>query len=350
MNKEQIGLSFKIAATYIGTVVGAGFATGKEIVQFFSINGLYGLIGIFFSGMLFIWIGTKMMVISIQINAQSAQDFNQFLFGKNTGNIVNCIMLIGLLAVTSVMISGAGATFEEQIGIPRQFGIIITIIITLLILSAGLKGVFSINSVIVPVMIVFIIAVSSTVINDSIKNIQHTIPTEHWNYKWITNPLTYTALNIILAQSVLVPLASSINDVKVIKLGGILGGLGLTTMLVLSHLTIISIPYFYEYHIPMAEAVKEVNPFFHLFFVIVIIGEIITTVIGNVFGMSRQLHSILNIKPYTFVILLLTICYIVSYVHYSPLLGILYPLIGWISFIFLPLIAMNTLKKRLGHK
>lgn len=346
MDKDQIGLSFKIAATYIGTIVGAGFATGKEIVQFFSINGLYGFIGIFVSGILFIWIGTKMMLLSIQIQAQSAQDFNQFLFGKTTGNIVNFIMLFGLLAVTSVMISGAGATFEEQIGIKRQFGIIITICITLLILSAGLKGVFSINSVIVPIMIIFIIAVSSTTLLDSIQNIKNTMPSESWNYKWITNPLTYTALNIILAQSVLVPLASSINDTKIIKLGGFLGGLGLTIMLALSHLTIISIPFFYEYHIPMAEAVKEVNPFFHLFFVIVIIGEIITTVIGNMFGMSRQLHSIFQIKPYTFVILLLTVCYIVSYIHYSPLLSILYPLIGWISFLFLPLIALNTTKKR----
>lgn len=343
---EQFSVSLKIAATYIGTIVGAGFATGKEIVQFFSINGLYGLIGICISGILFIWIGTKMMLLSIEIKAQSAQDFNQYLFGKNTGNIVNFIMLIGLLAVTSVMISGAGATFEEQIGIPRQYGIIITIVVTLLILSAGLKGVFSINSVIVPIMIIFIIAVSSTVLGNSLQNIQKTIPTEQWNYKWITNPLTYTALNIILAQSVLVPLASSVNNPKVVKVGGILGGLGLTIMLILSHLVIISIPSFHEYHIPMAEAVREINPFFHLFFVVIIIGEIITTVIGNIFGMSRQLHSILNIHPYIFVILLLTVCYIVSYVHYSPLLGILYPLIGWISFLFLPLIAIHSVKKR----
>ncbi|MFL6516822.1 MAG: hypothetical protein ACJ8GL_01940, partial [Bacillus sp. (in: firmicutes)] len=28
--------AFQIAAVYVGTVVGAGFATGKEIVEFFS--------------------------------------------------------------------------------------------------------------------------------------------------------------------------------------------------------------------------------------------------------------------------------------------------------------------------
>ena len=41
------------SATYIGTVVGAGFATGREIVEFFTVNGLYGTIGICVSGFLF---------------------------------------------------------------------------------------------------------------------------------------------------------------------------------------------------------------------------------------------------------------------------------------------------------
>ncbi|MEK1832032.1 hypothetical protein AAAC51_33515 [Priestia megaterium] len=32
-------LTLQVAATYVGTVVGAGFATGKEIVQFFTQYG-----------------------------------------------------------------------------------------------------------------------------------------------------------------------------------------------------------------------------------------------------------------------------------------------------------------------
>jgi uncharacterized membrane protein YkvI len=35
MNKKSVS-TLKVAATYIGTVVGAGFATGQELLQFFS--------------------------------------------------------------------------------------------------------------------------------------------------------------------------------------------------------------------------------------------------------------------------------------------------------------------------
>ena len=34
MDNQQWQVAKKVAATYIGTVVGAGFATGREIVEF----------------------------------------------------------------------------------------------------------------------------------------------------------------------------------------------------------------------------------------------------------------------------------------------------------------------------
>lgn len=34
MNRKGVS-TLKVAATYIGTVVGAGFATGQELLQFF---------------------------------------------------------------------------------------------------------------------------------------------------------------------------------------------------------------------------------------------------------------------------------------------------------------------------
>lgn len=44
---------FQIAAVYVGTVVGAGFATGREIVEFFTRYGIYGFIGILIARLYF---------------------------------------------------------------------------------------------------------------------------------------------------------------------------------------------------------------------------------------------------------------------------------------------------------
>lgn len=99
---------FQIAAVYVGTVVGAGFATGREIVEFFTRYGIYGFIGILIAGYIFIFTGTKIMLISTRIRATSYEEFNQFLFGKKLAGIINIFFLIMLLGVTAVMISVQG--------------------------------------------------------------------------------------------------------------------------------------------------------------------------------------------------------------------------------------------------
>lgn len=110
----------------------------------------------------FIWLGTKMMLLSSQIGAFSAQEFNKYLFGDVFGNVVNTLLLLVLFGVTSVMLSGAGAVFEEQLRLPRQLGILITVIACLIISSRGLQGVFEVNTLVVPIMMIFIIGLAIT--------------------------------------------------------------------------------------------------------------------------------------------------------------------------------------------
>src|SRR5690625_6287832 len=119
---------FLLAATYIGTIVGAGFATGKEIIVFFSVYGNYGTIGIAICGFLFIIAGTKMMIISSRIQAYSYKELNNYLFGHRIGQVVNLFVFIVSISITSVILSGAGALFHEQLGFSYHFGIIVSIL------------------------------------------------------------------------------------------------------------------------------------------------------------------------------------------------------------------------------
>ncbi len=57
---------------------------------------------------MFTFLGAKMMLIAVRINAKSYQELNQYLFGHTLGKFVNVFMLVILLGVTSVMLSGAG--------------------------------------------------------------------------------------------------------------------------------------------------------------------------------------------------------------------------------------------------
>ena len=50
--KKDFTKVFEIAAVFIGTVVGAGLASGKEITQFFTSFGLKSFLGILFWSLL----------------------------------------------------------------------------------------------------------------------------------------------------------------------------------------------------------------------------------------------------------------------------------------------------------
>ena len=131
---------FQIAAVYVGTVVGAGFATGKEIVEFFTQYGFYGFFGILIAGYLFIFTGTKLMLVAARINATSYEEFNEYLFGKKAAFIINLFFLLMLLGVSAVMISGAGAVFEEQLGCQNDLGVWLTVVLATIVLVFGTRG------------------------------------------------------------------------------------------------------------------------------------------------------------------------------------------------------------------
>jgi uncharacterized membrane protein YkvI len=334
--------AFQIAAVYVGTVVGAGFATGKEIVEFFSRFGFFGFISILMSGYLFIALGSKLMRMAALIDAKSYQEFNEYLFGKWPSRVINVFMLFMLLGVSAVMLSGAGAIFEEQLGLPKAVGVFLTIFLSFIVMLVGTKGLFAVNTFVVPVMITFsiILMVYSVQLPNFINQLLF-IPHSEDGWKSVIAPFSYVALNLGLSQAVLVPIATEIKDDWTIKWGGILGGSALTIILIASHFTLIMLPNLELYNIPMAIVMKNLAPFFYWIFVLVIYGEIFTSVIGNVFGLDRQLKRYLDIPTMVSVTLIFAVSYLISLVNYGTLLSYLYPLFGYICMIFFILLWMK---------
>jgi uncharacterized membrane protein YkvI len=345
--KTNWGAALQIAAVYVGTVVGAGFATGREIVEFFSRFGFLGFISILMSGYLLIVLGTKLMRTAAIIEAKSYQEFNEYLFGKHVGIVVNFLMLFMLLGVCAVMLSGAGAIFEEQLGINKLVGITITIALTFLVMFIGIRGLFAVNIIVVPLMITFSFIMMSLSLKmpDFIENFLF-IPYIEDGWKTVIAPFSYTAFNLGLSQAVLVPIAAEIKDDQTIKWGGILGGSALTLILISSHCTLIMLPNLEDYQIPMAVIMKSLVAGFYWIFVLIIYGEIFTSIVGNIFGLERQLKKYISIPSMAIVFFIFIITYFISLIDYSTLLSYLYPLFGYISLAFLILLWMKPLPKQ----
>ncbi|WP_025027911.1 YkvI family membrane protein [Caldalkalibacillus mannanilyticus] len=332
----------QVAATYIGTVVGAGFATGQEIVRFFTVYHVWGLLGILLSTFLFIWLGTKMMVLSHRIKAYSYQELNVFLFGRTVGTVVNLFVLVILFGVTSVMLSGTGSIFQEQLGLSYQLGIILTILLCYMVMLKGLKGIFMVNSLVVPLMLLFSLVV---LVSFGWLGIQQSVGGGFQLFqegellgqgKWLASALTYVAFNLAMAQAVLVPLGKEIEDESILKWGGIWGGIGLGFMLLASHFALLSfMPEALQLDIPMALVIKDIGWFLLFLFLLVVYGEVFTTLIGNVFGIARQIHQVVLLpEKWTFIMILLS-SFVISQVGFSALVSYLYPFFGYMGLFLL---------------
>lgn len=338
--------AFQIAAVFVGTVVGAGFATGKEIVEFFTEYGAWGSFGICISGLLFIWLGSKMMLLSFDLKATSFEELTNYLFGRKLAAIFNIFMLLMLVGVCAVMFAGAEALFREQLNLPDHTGLALTVLLTGFIMLCGMKGIFAVNTIVVPMMVIFNMMVMLKVLE-----MEGGLPPSLFNmngisFHWesVFSAFSYAAFNLSLAQAVLVPMAGGLKDRSSVKLGGVIAGVLLMVILMTSHVSMSTLPDVNTIEIPMAAVVNSAAVSLYFLYILIIYGEIMTSIIGNLFGLGRQLSGYIKLRIFWIYITLILTVSLVSFVEYGRLLGYLYPLYGYISLIFLLMLIMKQKK------
>lgn len=335
-------LAFRIGFTYIGTVVGAGFASGQEIYQFFSVFGKYSLWAILLAVFLFAWLGTRMMMIGARLNASSYQEFNHYLFGNRFGKWMNGFVAVILFGVITAMLSGTGALAKEQLGLSFHIGVWITIGLAFLVILKGMDGILSINSLVVPFMLFFTCLIGIQSLQaPGWSEIFH-LPVVNRDGHWMLSAVSYVAFNLAMSQAVLVPLGGEIQDAKLLRLGGWIGGVGLGIMLWISNIAMqLRFEDIRSVEIPMAVVIGTLGVWIKYFFLAVMWGEIFTTLIGNIYGLAAYLRQIWGLKEMTWICFIFISTYFCSLVGFPVLISYLYPFFGYLGFMVLLLLIVR---------
>jgi uncharacterized membrane protein YkvI len=340
------GLAGRIGFAYIGTVVGAGFASGQEILQFFTLFGKYSYGGILLGIFLFSWLGTRMMLIGHRLSARSYEDANDYLFGSYWGKWMSVFIGIALFGVTTAMMSGVGALFEEQVGVSFHIGVVATALLSFLVMLRGMEGILSVNSWVVPSMFLFTIcATVRTLQQGNLATLWQTAPWVEGN-NWFLSAITYVAFNLAMSQAVLVPLGAEIRDEQAIRYGGWMGGIGLGVMLLAINAAMqLQLAEVAPLKIPMAFVVGTLGVGMKIFFLFVMWAEIFTTLVGNVYGLAMNLKQVIPFRLYTIMALIFLFGYFFSLIGFPTLVHYLYPLFGYCGLILLGLLVMRPLPR-----
>lgn len=350
MSKNNVS-TLKIAGTYIGTVVGAGFATGQEILQFFASFGINGLWGILLTTVLFILFGFIIMGLGYQLNAKSHLDILQHSSGSVLGFIMDIIISFFLFGSFTAMIAGTGALFTEQFGFSSILGNLIMAIITAATVLTGINGVINAISAIVPFLLVSIIGICIFSFTKTPPDITAgTIITKSSLINnWGLSAILYTSYNIILSIAILGPLGSHAKNKKTILNGAILGGLGLGLGSVLIFLAISGdIENIKDLELPMTYIAGNISYIVQIIFTIVLIAEVYSTAVGSLYGfVARVVDTEKSPQKGKVIIIVTTLsAFLASQLGFSNLVKYLYPLVGYAGILLLINLLYSAIKSR----
>jgi len=354
LNQNKVS-TFKIAATYIGTIVGAGFATGQETLQFFAPFGIYGVWGIVLAAVLFIVFGCIIMNIGYKINADSHLDILEHTSVKILRVIMDAIITFFLFGAFTAMIAGTGALLSQQFGIPGVVGNLIMAVLTTVTALTGIKGVVNSISFIVPFLIVALFGICLFAITQTPPDMtSNTLIQKSGLIKnWIFSGILYVSYNTVLSVAVLGPLGAQAKNKKAILSGAILGGIGLGLGSVLIYLAISgNIAYIKDLEVPMAYIAGNISVFVQIIFAVILVAEVYTTAVGSLFGFAARLFDtkkpIFKAKPT--IIITSILAFLASLLGFTNLVKYLYPLVGYGGILLLICLLYSSIKPHFNSR
>lgn len=281
-----------VAATYMGTVVGAGFASGQEVLRFFSHFGGRGTGGVLLAAVILMAGGAGMCELGRRTRAASFGDALLHLGGPMVGRLLDVAMAFLLFGGTVVMTAGAGSLFREHLGLAETLGSAVLVGLAVVTVAFGLQGVVAANRVVVPLLVtaVLTVSLSGIVARGFGHGWRWWQPGAAAHPSWAVATVLYASYNLFLSLGVLAPLGASTGSARTVALGGLLGGMGLGVAALAVHLAILSsLPASSALAIPMLEAAANLPPWARTGYAVILFAEIYTTAVANLFALQRRL-------------------------------------------------------------
>lgn len=335
---------FKVVFVIIGTMIGAGFASGQEIYLFFFSYGIEGLVGLLISGLIIGLVSYKTLQIVSKYGVDTYKDFLTILI-KRDGKIkpiINMIINIFILITFFIMIAGFGAYFEQELGIDSLIGSSILAVVTFAVFMTSVKGVVKANELLVPILIGFLVIIGIINLNDInfLEFGNYIIRTNSSNF--VLSAVLYSSYNSILLIPVLLSLKDYMKDKSQILKIAIISTLIIILLSIVVFLLLVRVDVeMSQLEMPAVYVVSNMFKIFRYIYGFIILGSIFTTAIS--LGTSFLKNTTKNKKSYTQIAAIMCITSVlVSKLGFSTLVSLLYPIFGYLG--LLQIIKLTIIK------
>lgn len=363
----------RVIFVIIGTIIGAGFASGKEIYIFFNKYGICGIIGILISGVIFGVLVYKVFNILLKqreiteynellnylfynkknnksdlsnsskfnkyktknnVNISNKSSFNKYKINNNINivKIINNIINIFLIISFYIMVAGFCSYFKQEYNISIYITGVIFAILCYITLSNNIEGIIKISSVLVPIIIIFILNLGSKNLDSAINQIVNMSFLGNRFIDSVISSVLYASYNSIILIPVLISLKRYISNknktwiVSLTTLIIIVLSIFVYIILLNANVNIM------ELDLPLIYIVKQFGTIYEYIYGVVIIISIFTSVLSA--GYSFLKNCTKTKTEYNKLLTLMCVTSIfIANIGFSNLVNILYPIFGVLGII-----------------
>lgn len=348
-----------IAGAIIAFLIGSGFATGQEILQYFAAYGYWGIVG---TGLLVLVLMTYVCVEFLR--AGQEQQFERpgmiyhYYGGKILGTFYDYFSILFIFLSFTVMVAGMGALFEEQYDLPVATGGIGLAVVAAVTVGFGLTRLTDVIGRIGPVIVVLAIGLGLAAVLRNPGGIAEghavlpdlDVTTASGN--WFLAGLSYVGFCMLWLAAFLAAMGRTTRNRKEATLGGSLGAIAFSVACIVVGLGLLAnIEAVAGMEIPMLHLARDVSPALASIFSIVIVAGIYTTAVPLLWTVAARFFADRSLPFRLLALGLAALGTIIGMlVPFSQMVNVVYVINGYVGILLLGLMLAKTVRRAAARR
>lgn len=278
------------AGAFIALLIGSGFATGQELLQYFASWGVKGILGVGLVFVLMTYVGMSFISAGYNNKFEKANDIYKYYCGNALGSFYDYFSVFFIFLSYTVMVAGAGATVEQHFQLNPMIGSALLVLIVIGTVVFGLNKIVDVIGNIGPVIVILAIGVGTISIFHNYQNFEPSLElmkelvasgeVKVASTNWWLAALSYVGFCMLWLAAFLAQMGAGVNCDKEGKLGAALGSFGFSlACLIMSIAIICSIGVLKGSQIPSLILAGQIHPILATVFSIVVFLGIFTTAV-----------------------------------------------------------------------
>lgn len=334
-----------IGLAYFGVTVGAGFASGQEMLQFYVSYGWWGLAGAGVNLLIMPLTALAILQYGSYFRAQSHGKVFDSIASKFLAKFMDYGLSIAQFCIGFVMLAGAGSNLNQQFGLPLFAG---SAIMVVLVIVAGMFNPDRVSGIIggiTPAMIALILAAglySILTFSGSLQGV-HEFAIEHVTSSlpnWLLATVNYTGLSMFSGIAMAIIIGGQNWSPQAAGWGGFLGGLifgGL--LLLMTAALLLRVEDVYTSDLPTLALINEMNPILGVIASIATYLMIFSTALGVFYSLGKRL-AVPRPSLYRVVFVAVTLIgFGLSFLPFTALVNNVFPVLGWLGILFVAVLV-----------